>query len=166
MEGIATVSDFCRTQNGLREFPHQLFREIHRVTEVGVGPVKLKHGELGVMASGQALIAEVAIDLKDFLEPPHGKPLEIKLGGNPQIHLHIQRVVVRNEGSRGGAARDGVKHWRLDLNELPLGKKLPDELNGGRTHSENLAHLRIHDEINISLPITHFLIDEAVIFVG
>ena len=165
VEGIATVSDFCRTQNGLREFPHQLFREIHRVTEVGVGPVKLKHCELGVMASGQTLIAEVAIDLKDFLEPPYCKPLEIELGGHSQIHLHIQRVMVRDKGPCSRATCDRVEHWGLDLNKLPLDKKLPDELNRGRTHSKNLAHLRIHDEVNVSLPVTHFLIDEAVIFV-
>ena len=37
----------------------------HEVVVVGVGLVELEHGELGVVAGADALVAEVAVDLVD-----------------------------------------------------------------------------------------------------
>ena len=44
------------------------FGEVHHVVVVRVGLVELQHGELGIVLGGDALVAEVAVDLVDAVE--------------------------------------------------------------------------------------------------
>ena len=58
-----------------------------------------------------------------------------------------------DKGSRCGATGDGVQHWSLDLDEEALSQELTNKLNGRCTNTKNLAHLWIHNQIYIALPI-------------
>jgi hypothetical protein len=98
--------------------------EVHQVVVVPVGRVELHHRELGVVAHRDAFVAEVAVDLEHALEAAHQQALEVQLRRDAQEHLLVQRVVVRDEGLGVGAARDGVQHRRLDLQEAVLTMKL------------------------------------------
>ena len=62
-----------------------------------------------------ALVAELAPDLEDLLEAAHQQALEMQLGGDAQVEVLVQRVVVRDEGTRVRAAEDGVQDGRLHL---------------------------------------------------
>ena len=79
--------------------------------------VRLEHRELGVVARRHALVAERAVDLVDALEAADEQPLEVQLGRDAQVQLHVERVVVRHERPRGRAAGDRLQHRRLDLEE-------------------------------------------------
>ena len=50
----------------------QILREFHHVAKIGVSLVELEHGEFGIPAPAQALVAEVAIDFINAIEPAHG----------------------------------------------------------------------------------------------
>ena len=87
---------------------------------VGVGLVELEHGELGVVAGRQPLVAEHPGDLEDLLEAADHQPLEVQLGGDPQVQVDVEGVVVGDERPGRGPARDGVEDRRLHLDEAPV----------------------------------------------
>jgi len=117
-------------QRPLRGVAQQGLDQVHQVMVVLVRGVKLDHGELGVVARGYPLVAEIAVDLEHTLEAAHDQALEVKLGRDAQVELDVERVVMGHERPRRRAARDGVHHRRLDL-EIAVG-------------DEEVAH-RLHD---------------------
>ena len=62
-----------------------------------------------------AFIPEIMADLIDALEATDHEPLEVQLIGDPQVQGHVERVVVRQEGTRRGAAVLRLQHRRLDF---------------------------------------------------
>ena len=118
------------------------------------------------MPGRESLIAEITIDLEHFLQTADGEALKIEFRGHPEIHLHIKRVVMRNKGPRRGTTGNGMQHWRLNLNKLPLNQKLPNTLNRRRTDTKDLTCLGVHDKVNITLAVAHLLIDQTMILVG
>ena len=67
------------------------------------------------MVGIHALVAELAPDLEHLLEAAHEQALEVQLGGDAQIEILVERVVVRDEGARVRAAQDGMQDGRLHL---------------------------------------------------
>jgi hypothetical protein len=61
------------------------------------------------------LVSEVAVELEDPVHAAHDQSLEIELGGDAQVEVEVERVVVGDEGARERAAGDGLHHRRLDL---------------------------------------------------
>ena len=57
---------------------------------------------------------------------------------------------------RTGSCTAGVVHQnrRLDLHEVPAGQEVTDLTQNRRSLVENLAALRVHDEVDISLAVT------------
>ena len=45
------------------------------------------------------------------------QPLEVQLGGDPQVQVAVERVVVGRERARQRAAVERLQHRRLDLDE-------------------------------------------------
>jgi hypothetical protein len=50
----------------------------------------------------------------------------VQLERDPQGELHIERVVVGDEGASGGAAGNGVQRRAFDLHEAFAGQRLAD----------------------------------------
>ena len=67
---------------GLR---NQLLRQIHHTLIVGIGLIKLQHGEFRIPSPAQTLVAEVAIDFIDAIESADHQPLQIEFRRNAQI---------------------------------------------------------------------------------
>ena len=82
---------------------------------VRIGLVELEHGELGVVLRADALVAEVAVDLVDAVQAADDQALEVKLRRDAQEEVDVQRIVVRREGPRRGAAGDGLHHRGFDF---------------------------------------------------
>ena len=78
------------------------------IAVVGVGLVELEHGELGIVPGGQALVAEVAVDLEHPLEAAHHQALQVQLRRDAQVQVHVERIVVGLERTRRRAAGDGA----------------------------------------------------------
>jgi hypothetical protein len=47
-----------------------------------------------------ALVAEVLAELVDLVYAPHDQPLQVQLGGDPQVEVPIEGVVVGGERTR------------------------------------------------------------------
>ncbi|GBE50853.1 hypothetical protein BMS3Bbin13_01803 [bacterium BMS3Bbin13] len=138
----------------------------HQVLVTGVGLIELKHRELGIVARGDALVAEVAVQLVDLLQPPDHQPLEIQFRGDAQIEVHLQGVVMGDERTRRGAARDGLHHRCLDLDEAALVEE-PAQVTHDRTaQEEHPARGLVHHQIHVALPIAHFLVGQSVELLG
>ncbi len=83
---------------------HHRLQACGLVAVVGVGLIPLDHRELGVVLGGEALVAEVLAELVHALQTTHDQALEVQLGGDPQVQLAIQGVVVGRERTCHGAA--------------------------------------------------------------
>ena len=117
VELAAAVGELGRAVELLGEVGGELLGERHHVRVVAVGLVELEHRELGVVAGGQALVAEHPPDLEHPLEAADGEALQVELRRDPQEELHVERVVVRGERLGQRAAGDRVEDRRLHLDE-------------------------------------------------
>ena len=123
------------------ETMQQPLDQVHQVAVVRVGPVQLEHRELGVVPGRHALVAEIAIDLVDALEAADHQALEIQLRRDAQVHVHVERVVVRDERPRGRAAGDRLHHRRLDFDEIARVEEVAQVAHDARALAEHLARL-------------------------
>lgn len=83
--------------------------------------------------------------------------LEVEFGRDAHVELHVEIVVVRDEWARGGAAGHHVHHRRLDLEEAERIEEPPNVLDHARSDHERVAHVRIHDEVEVPLPEARLL---------
>ena len=90
----------------------ELFGEVHLIAVRPIRRVELHHREFGVMANRHAFVAEVAVDFKDAFKTADHEALQIEFRRDAQVHIHIERIVVRDKGLCIGAARDRVEHRR------------------------------------------------------
>jgi len=109
-----------------------------------------------------ALVAEVAIDLVDPLEAADDETLEIELRCDAQVQIHVERVVVRLEGPRNGAAGNRLHHRRLDLQKAPRVEEGAQPLDQPCAQQEDLAGLGVDDEVDVALAIPGLDVLEAV----
>ncbi len=70
------------------------------------------------------------------------------------------------KGRAGGAAGDRLQHRRLDLHEAALDHEAPDRRDHPGAYLEHAPRLRIHDQIDVALPVARFEIGETVELVG
>ena len=116
LAAVARDDASCRSRRE-RGRGDELLGAAHRVVVVGVRLVPLEHRELGVVLERDALVAEVLADLVDALEAADDQPLEVQLGGDPQVEVAVELVVVRRERAGVGAAVERLQDRRLDLDE-------------------------------------------------
>ena len=94
-----------------------LLGQVHHRAVVAVGLIDLEHRELGIVPRADPF---VAIDAAEFVDPLHAadeQPLQMQFQRDPQIQLHIERVVMRHERPGRGAAGDRVQRRAFDLDE-------------------------------------------------
>ena len=172
MEGLGQVELAALVHEGFgaqrlaRGVADQALGEVHQRAVVRVRLVELHHGEFGVVARAEAFVAEVAVDLEHLLQAAHHQALEVELGRDAQEQLHVERVVVGGEGLGRGAARDGMHHRRLDLEEAVAGHVVADRLHQAAAGHEGVAGLLAHDEVHIALAVLGLGVGEAVELVG
>ncbi len=110
----------------------------------------------------RALVAEVAIDFVHAIESAHRQPLQIKLGRDAQKQIHVERVVMRDEGPRHGAAGDGLHHRRFDFDESLRIHEAPQRLHQLAALEKNFAHLGIHHQIDVALAVAQLDVGQPV----
>jgi hypothetical protein len=126
---------------------------ISSVVVIGVGHVELEHREFGIVDRRDALVPEVPVDFEHPREAADDEPLQIQFRRDAQIEIDAQRVVVGDEGLRGGAPRDGVHHRRLDLQKPAFDQKGPDAGDDAAARRKNVVHVRIGDQVHVPLAI-------------
>src|SRR6266702_4791560 len=128
-----------------------LLRALQHHLVVGIGLVPLGHGELGIVEAVHPLVAEVVPDLIHLFQPAHDAALEIQFVGDPQIHIRVERLVVRDERPRRGAAVHRLQHRGLHLEVPPRVEELPDVADHAGPQPEYLPHLRVHRQVGVAL---------------
>ena len=166
IDRLPLVGKRCRSGGRHRGLAQQLLGEVHHPPYVLVGRIELEHREFRVMARTDALVAEIAIDLEHAFEPAHHQPLQIQLGGDPKIHVDIERLVVRDERACGGSTRNQLQHRRLDLEEALLGHQAPHLGHRARPDLEDPARGLVHDQVHVTLPVAHLVVGQPVELVG
>ena len=136
------------------------------VLVVGVGLVPLEHRELGVVLRRDALVAEVLAELVDAVDPADDAALQIELGGDPQVEVAIERVVVSRERARQRAAVQRLQDRGLDLDEAVLVERPADLGDRRRPQLEALEHLRVGDQVELAVAEAELDVGEARVLVG
>ena len=153
-------------EQGLRELREQLLGQLHQVLIVRVRLIELERRELGIVLRGDPLVPEVPVDLVHALEAAHDQPLEIELRRDPEIEVHVERVVVRLERPGDGAAGDRLHHRCLDLEEAARVEERADPLDEPRAQQEDLADLGVDDQVDVALAIARLDVLEPVPLLG
>ena len=148
----ASVTD-GRAAHGERRLLHEVpGQRRHRVV-VAVRLVRLEHRELRRVRGVGALVAEVAVDLEDLLDPADDAALEEQLRRDPQVQVHVERVHVRHERPRRGAAGQHLQHRRLDLEEAAVGGTTRAASGRRRRACAPISRAcRPHDQVDVPLP--------------
>ena len=148
--------------HGHRDAFEQLLGELHHPAVVLVGDVDLHAGELGVVRAVHALVAEVLAQLVDAVEPADDQLFEIELRGDAQVEVDVERVVVRDEGTRRRAARNGLQDRRLDLDVALRIEELAHRGDDLRALDEGLLDLRVDDQVEVALAVADLGVGEGV----
>src|SRR5205823_13874643 len=45
--------------------------QVRNLLEIGIGPIRLQHGELGIVLPRNSLVPEIAIEFENFIESAH-----------------------------------------------------------------------------------------------
>ena len=133
---------------------------------IGIRLVYLNRGELGVMRSVHALVAEKAAYFINPFKSANYAALEMQLGSYTHVHIYIQRIVVRYERPCARAGGGGVEHGGLDLYKVKLVQ--PPAYLGlylGALY-EGVSHLGIYYKVNAALAVSQFLILQPVELFG
>ena len=135
---------------------------LHRVAVVGVGLVPLEHRELGLVLVGDALVSEILADLVDPLEPPDDQPLQIELGGDSQIQVDVQLVVMCDEGLCEGAAVRWLQDRCLNLHEAVFVEPAADRRDQLASKQEVAPGLLVDQQVEVALPVPRLRIHQPV----
>jgi len=155
-----------RALERLGELHEQRLGELHQVGVVRVRLVELEHRELGVVLRRDPLVAEAPVDLVHALEAAHDEALEVQLGRDAQVEVHPERVVVGPERPRDRAAGDRLHHRRLDLEEAARLEEGAERAHEPRAQPEDLARLRVDDQVHVPLAVARLHVLEAVPLLG
>lgn len=143
--GLVTTGDV------LHETGNQLLGQVHDIVDIGVGPVELAGGEFGVVSEVNTLVTELATKLVHTLETTDDQHLQVQLGSNTHEQVHVEVVVVSNEGLGGGTTSDGVHHGSLNFDEVAVVEEVADVAHNLGTGDEDVAGLVVHDQIQVAL---------------
>ena len=109
------------------------FRVVNIGNSKSVRLIDFNHREFGIVRFVDAFVAEHASDFIHAFDATDHQPFQVQLQSDPEIQLHIQRVVMRRERSRGCSTGDRVEYRRFDFTELVPAESLPNRINNRRT---------------------------------
>ena len=110
------------------------------------------------MGAVGALVAEVAVDLEDPLDTTDHSPLEEQLWGDAQVEVDVERVGMGDERPGGRTTVQRLQHRCLDLQESPAFQRRAQFPQDRDACSRHLAGLGPHDEVDVPLADTRFLV--------
>ena len=149
-----------------RDLGEHLLGQPHQVLVVHVRLVELQHRELRVVLRRDPFVAEVAVDLVDAIHAADDEPLEVQLGGDAHVQLHVERVVMRDERPRQRAAGDRLHHRRLDFEEATRVEEAANGRQRARPDVEHAARVRVDDQIEVPLAIARLDVLQPVPLLG
>src|SRR2546423_7870688 len=128
---------------------NQFLEQVRHLLEIGIRPVNLEHGELRIVLSRNAFVAEIAIQLEHFRESADKETLEIKLGRDAQIKIDAERFVASAERLGRRAARNRLQNRRLHFRETALFQESTRFAQHHDSLLKDFAGLLVRDKIDI-----------------
>mmetsp|Transcript_7271 Transcript_7271/g.14551 ORF Transcript_7271/g.14551 Transcript_7271/m.14551 type:complete len:441 (-) Transcript_7271:648-1970(-) len=159
---LGVVFDLVRAVQVHDHLGEHLLGEGHQVVIVGVRPVELARGELGIVRHVHPLVAEEASNLVYAVEAADDEHLEVKLGCHAHVQVAVEVVVVRDEGFCGGASGDHVHHRCLHLQEAVHVEEATHEIDDLGARHEDIARRGVEDEVQVALAVARLLVDQTV----
>ncbi len=97
-----------------------IFRQLHQIVVVSIGPIELASSEFGVVSKIDALISKLLANFEDTVEPTDNQHLQVQFGGDSHEKFHVEIVVEGLEGASSGTPWDHVHHGGLDFQKVTL----------------------------------------------
>lgn len=166
LDSFWMVLDDVASGDFLDHLRKHIFGELEQIVEVSVGHVELAARVLGVVGLIDALVTEVLSDFIDAVESTDDQLLEVQLGSDTHVQLHLEIVVVGEERSGSGSTGNHVHHWRFNLQELEVVEVLANELHHLGARLEDLAGAIRQDKIEETLAISDFVVLETDVHFG
>ena len=142
--------------------PYAVLDPRHRVPVIRIRLVPLEHRELGLVLVGDAFVAEVLTELVHALEPADDQALQVQLGRDPQVHVLLELVGVRDERLRERSAVARLQNRRLHLDE-PLGVEVAANCGDEPCPREKAgSRVGVHQQVEVALPVPDLWIGDAV----
>ena len=135
----------------LGKVTEHVLRQLHHAVIIRVGLVKLHQRELRVVARIDALVAEHTANLVNLFKAAYDEALQVKLQRNTQLHVFVQRVIMRLKRARRRTAGIRNQHRGLHFHKSSAVEEIADLLNDLRALYKRVLHFRVHDEIDVSL---------------
>lgn len=154
--GLVAASDV------LDETGNEVFGGVHEVESISVGLVELAGGEFGVVGKVNAFVTELATHFVDTLKTTNNQHLEVQLRSNTHEEIHVEVVVVSNEGLGSRTTSNRVHHRGFHLNEVAGVKVVADVADNLGPGNENIARAVVHDQVEVTLAETLFLVLQTV----
>ena len=160
------VGDGGGAEHLLRDVAVEVLGQVHHPVVVGVGLVELHQGEFRVVAGVEALVAENAADLVDLFQAADNEALEVELNRDAELQVLVEGVEVGLKGPGRRAAGVGNQHGGLDLEEALAVQIAADAADDFGAVDEGFAHVLVHDEVDVPLPVAHVGVGQAVELLG
>ena len=158
------IGDRRAAADDLGEMAEHTLRQLHHAVIIGVRLIQLHEREFRIVTGIQTFVTEHTADLVHPLQTADNEPLEIQLQRNAQLHILVQRIVVRFKRTRRGAARVRHEHGGLDLHKAAAVEEAADLAQDLRALDKRVAHLGVDDQIEIPLAVAHIGILQSVEF--
>jgi len=166
LAGLGVEGRLVAAGDVLDQTGDELLSQVHDVVDVRVGPVELAGGELRVVGEVDALVAELAAQLVHALQTADDEHLEVQLGRDTHVQVHVELVVVRDERLGRRTAGDGVHHGRLDLDEVAAVEEAANVADDLVACDEDVARLVVHDQVEVALAVALLLVTQTVVLRG
>ncbi len=83
-----------------------------------------------VMAHGDAFVTEVTVDFEHALKTAHHQTFEVEFRRDAQVHIQIQRIMMRDKRTRRRTAEDHLHHWGFHFHKVAANHELTNTGRG------------------------------------
>lgn len=155
--GLVTAGDV------LHQAGDQLFSQVHDIVDIGVSPVELASREFGVVGKVNAFVTELTTHFVHTLKASNDKHLQVQLGSHTHEQVHVEVVVVSDEGLGGRTTGDGIHHGGFDLDEVAGVEEVADIGDNLGAGDEDITRAVVHNQVKVTLTETLFLVLETIV---
>ncbi len=158
---IFGITNFGGAVDILRQCAQHLFGQIHQIIVVCIRHIEFQHGEFWVMTNRDTFVTEVTVDFIHTLETTYDQTFQIQLWCDTQIHVDIQRIVVRDKWTRRRTTRNHLHHRGFYFHEAFAVQEITDTVDHLIADHERSAGIFVGNQIQVTLTAARFLIGQT-----
>lgn len=163
---LRVVFDLVSAKQAVYHTRDQFFRHFHQVVHISIGHVEFTSGEFRVVGQVDTFVTELTPDFVHTVQSTDGQHLEEEFGGNTHEHVELEIVMVSDEGLGGGTTGDLVHHGGFHFQKALLVQVRAEVADDLGASDELVTDIGVHDQIQVTLTVSLFLILEAIVGLG